>query len=424
MKQRFHLAVLGGAAWLVRSSEREEWLAEWRAELAYVPLARRTAFCLGAYPDAFWLRWNSRSQAAPWLESPWQCLSVLAILAALSVFFAFRLPEVRAIVTPPGSGTRDVTTLSGVPLDQYRFLAGGAGEFAFYRIMKEDQLAVALASRNLFDLLKVPLPSGTAHRPRVLVLSERAWRGRFRSDPEIVGRRLTMAGSPETVAAVIPARAWPLAPDVDAWLLVDDSRLGALAEFPRGTVLARLARPAREISAPSLAGGFDHYLCLAVAPTHPLLIFLLVMLATALILPSVSQVSLAECPRNPHCWMFLAAKVALVLPIVLFGSLDGFVLIAKGLQAHAMIVSTVAGFRWILMDQRRRCPVCLRRLTHPASIGQASRTFLELYGTELMCARGHGLLHVPEVRTSYTSQRWLGLDSSWSSLFGEPVHHR
>jgi hypothetical protein len=56
-------------------------------------------------------------------------------------------------------------------------------------------------------------------------------------------------------------------------------------------------------------------------------------------------------------------------------------------------------------------------LTNPTSIGEPSRTLLEWYGTELICGRGHGLLHVPEIRNSYSEQRWLHLDSSWSSLF-------
>jgi hypothetical protein len=62
-------------------------------------------------------------------------------------------------------------------------------------------------------------------------------------------------------------------------------------------------------------------------------------------------------------------------------------------------------------------PGVLRLLTNPTLIGEASHTFLEWYGTELFCARGHGLLHVPEMPTSYNTQHWSDLDSSWGSLF-------
>ena len=65
-------------------------------------------------------------------------------------------------------------------------------------------------------------------------------------------------------------------------------------------------------------------------------------------------------------------------------------------------------------------PVCLRLLTNPARVGQPSRNFLAWNGTELMCSRGHGLLHVPEIATSwFSTQRWLYLDPSWNGLFCE-----
>jgi hypothetical protein len=74
-------------------------------------------------------------------------------------------------------------------------------------------------------------------------------------------------------------------------------------------------------------------------------------------------------------------------------------------------------FRWLLLDQKHRCPICLRRLTEPVRIGIASSTFLEWYGAESTCPRGHGLLHSPEFSASYSgTQRWLNLDSSWRGL--------
>jgi hypothetical protein len=89
---------------------------------------------------------------------------------------------------------------------------------------------------------------------------------------------------------------------------------------------------------------------------------------------------------------------------------------------YIQLVSTFAmclfGFRWVLKAQRQRCPVCVCRVAHPAQVGQASRTFLDWNGTEMMCMGGHTLLHVPSLPTSwFGAQRWLYLDTSWNFLF-------
>jgi hypothetical protein len=87
-------------------------------------------------------------------------------------------------------------------------------------------------------------------------------------------------------------------------------------------------------------------------------------------------------------------------------------------EAPALVAGWILSVRWVLRDQQQRCPVCLRLLINPVCIGQASQTFLGWYGTELMCAKGHGVLHVPEIPTSSSSAtRWIRLDPSWSGLF-------
>ena len=146
-----------------------------------------------------------------------------------------------------------------------------------------------------------------------------------------------------------------------------------------------------------------------------------------LIVPSITSPAPREYPTAPHSptharrfhrWIFLGLKFGLILPIVFFGTLDlSPIVSATGLQPHATLVSYVLAFRWALIEQRRRCPVCLRLLTNPARIGQAGRTFLEWYGTELICVKGHGLMHVPEIQTTYSTQHWLDLDLSWNGLF-------
>ncbi|WP_348270075.1 hypothetical protein P8936_06500 [Edaphobacter paludis] len=127
-------------------------------------------------------------------------------------------------------------------------------------------------------------------------------------------------------------------------------------------------------------------------------------------------------------WSFLDTKIFLLLPIVYFVSLDLAylrpsvdALSSEYIQIIASFSICLFGLRWTLRDQRQRCPVCLGKLTHPARVGQPSRNFLAWNGTELICVGGHGLLHVPDIPTSWFSeQRWLYLDPSWEVLFVEP----
>jgi hypothetical protein len=158
-------------------------------------------------------------------------------------------------------------------------------------------------------------------------------------------------------------------------------------------------------------------------PVRELLILLNLhaLLITFLVLPAITSLRLGEYPANSHSpplatrlrrWFFFVIKIAFIIQILSCTSIS-----SKSIQPYVWVVYLLA-FRWALIDQRRRCPVCLRLLTNPTRIGGPSQTFLEWYGIELMCARGHGLLYVPEIPTScYSTQRWLYLDASWSGLF-------
>jgi hypothetical protein len=150
-----------------------------------------------------------------------------------------------------------------------------------------------------------------------------------------------------------------------------------------------------------------------------LLAYLLNIAISVLVVSATTSLALGEYPGNRHFRrrIFLAIKVALVLPIACCGTLDAASVISIRFQAHGLLIGLILGFRWILSDQRRRCPVCLRLLTNPTRIGGPSHTFLDWYGTELICTQGHGLLYVPEIPSSYTTQRWQALDASWTSLF-------
>jgi hypothetical protein len=435
-------AILRAAACLVPADARAEWLAEWTAELCYI--RRRsgqpgTVFCLGAFRDAFWIRRNHPPAYGPLLRltSPVHCLSLLAFLAAATTLLAFRLPGPRnAILASPYGDAHHLvmitpvrssaSRLPEVPIETWRSLPDRNRRhftgISFYRTIPvrvgHADLSIALASPNLFDLLNVPIPSGGT-----LILSDAAWRRHFGADSHVAGRVLTIAGYSAVVAGVIPDRSWRLPGRVDAWLL-DDRPLAALPSDSKGFVLARRLRPQLDsrlpFSIPNQHDGYDILECVLLDRGLPFLAILMMVPLAILILPTVTSLTLGEYPANRQArrWVFLAVKIALLLPIVFYGTLDLTPLVAQEFRPQAWLIGYVVAFRWALIDQRRRCPVCLRLLGHPTRIGQLSHVFLEWYGTELICTRGHGLLHVPEIPTSsYSTQRWLQLDQSWSTLF-------
>jgi len=70
---------------------------------------------------------------------------------------------------------------------------------------------------------------------------------------------------------------------------------------------------------------------------------------------------------------------------------------------------------WCVTAQRHRCPVCLRMLGPPVTIGSWASIF-EPCSIEMLCEDGHGTLQIAE---SFDGQaeRWTTLDDSWRDLF-------
>ena len=193
---------------------------------------------------------------------------------------------------------------------------------------------------------------------------------------------------------------------------------------------AWLASPSRCLL---LLAGVDGLSWLATLPFPrragpiPFRAILLIVGLAGLILFATTSLKLGDYTANRHApslrtrmrrWLFLAAKIALIL----IGFYVGLLLVAAiGRQMplaavlfDVLLFGSVLAFRWALRDQRRRCPVCLRLLTNPVRVGQRASWFLEWNCTELICPRGHGMLYIPENPTSwFGGQRWLYLDASW-----------
>jgi hypothetical protein len=460
-----------GELWQVRHACSCADQFRWRAEREIA------GFCLGAFQDAYCLREIGRRAGTPpaiSFGSAWQCILFLSVILGVSYGMARMLPGVRAersmsqYLVRPGlvliENAEEETTTRTISSVQYRAWADRKQEFfdglAFYRVTQEPVgretaqagsretggWGVARASSNFFALLGIPVrfretvASADVDLPRV-VLSENLWKREFGADPHVAGGIVRVGLRRATIAGVAPDGPWGLPGNVDAWLLEPDSHM---VPAGAGYVVAHLTNSGKSkmdsarvpIKSYSPHRTPDDLLGIALGTGMPgeWEIFRFAAFLAFLALPAITSVSVGDLTVSVHRiswarrlfrWGFLGAKIALLLLIVHFSSLDlayGFTGFDTSQAVYIQLVSTfficMFGMRWVLSDQRQRCPVCLRRVDHPARVGQLSRTFLAWNGTELMCMGGHTLLHVPSLPTSwFSSQRWMLLDPSWEFLF-------
>ncbi len=463
--------------WHVRQARTPHHGISWPAEREIAE------FCLGAFQDARYLRAQSLSiPAAPkrlpratTMGSATQCTLLLAALIVISFGVALVLPGVRAeiresrfhlspdlvLIQSARAPNESSPTISA---DQFRLWKARRRQvfdsFAFYKIAQEPPptesyphaaIAIAHATPNLFQLLGIPLQQtqnikATIELPSV-ILSEALWSRSFRSDPNITGKIIEIGHHRAVVAGIALSGYWKLPGKVDAWLLEPEDALPSIGD---GFVAAHLAPTFdREtlghrwhMSAPLPDENHtpDDFLCISIASLDPGHgnIFLFAIILACLALPATTSLPLGEYRVGSQKlswrtrlrrWSFLTAKLTLLLPLVYLISLDLSHLnpsIDRDTTEYIQLIASFSiclfGLRWTLRDQRQRCPVCLRKLTNPARVGQPSRNFLAWNGTELICVSGHGLLHVPEMPTSwFSTQRWLYLDPSWQVLFADPA---
>lgn len=126
-------------------------------------------------------------------------------------------------------------------------------------------------------------------------------------------------------------------------------------------------------------------------------------------------------------WTFFILQCALALTLVPLAWIESGAALRscfphhEGMRALGTLLLTLAylpglaaALAWVLSDQRARCPVCLRRLEFPVSLGSWSSVF-DPSSTELLCDRGHGALVLAD--TTNGLEHWTRLDHSWSSFF-------
>lgn len=454
-----------GELWHAREESRIDGQTTWAGEKTML------RFCSGAVHDAFALRKlaaESRRAQSAFRGSPAACLLILFALFAASYLLSQFLPGVRAeshpslyqvnpnliMIQDALAGNDSLATIS---LEKYRIWKTRPQRyfdgFAFYRIAKDkvpvragatERWRVAHASVNLFWMLGLPTVLSAVGEDAVgrtpgVILTDEVWRKDFGADPRIVGRIVRIGQNQARVIGVAPAGVWRLPGNVDAWLLEPDgANRGVGYVIAHLTAAGRAAMSSDRIEIVSLNSDEEsEELCgvsFAARTKGPWGLYQFAVFLAFLALPAITSVSLGEsqfCSYRPSWtnrvfrWMFFGAKIALLLPTVYLASLDlaywhtmTYSVSAQYIQLISTFTMGLFGLRWIILDQRNRCPVCLRRVTHPAQVGLAGRTFLAWNGTELICTGGHTLLHVPALPTSwFATQRWLYLDSSWRSLF-------
>lgn len=444
----------------------------WSAECAIAN------FCLGAYKDAFCIRLlepRNRTQARFSIQfgAAWQCLLLLTLLLGTVYGLALFLPGVgvernvsRVVVRSGLVLIEDVNNDASphtISWNQYRIWTQSRQQFfdgfGFYRVTRENasrkpleagmpagvRWAIAHATPNIFSLLGLPIrftdrDSTLDSGDFALVLSEGLWKREFGANPRIAGSVVWLGGRRATIAGVAPGEALGLPGRIDAWVLESDAQTRPVAGYvvahlsPSGITRMRGSQIAIQSFAPHRSP--DDLLGVAIGGRIPLPwhVFLFAAILGFLALPAITTVSLSDYSvdlneiswlRRACRWTFLAGKLLLLLPIVYYVSVDvayGYTGFDLYQAIYAQLVVTffgiLFGVSWALSDQRQRCPVCLRRVAHPARVGQFSRTFLAWSGTELICTGGHTLLHVPSLPTSWCStQRWMVLDPSWKFLF-------
>ena len=169
-------------------------------------------------------------------------------------------------------------------------------------------------------------------------------------------------------------------------------------------------------TAPYLVGNFVRAICAA-----PLVIFVAFATASRSHREPVLTGLTADCFRR---FVFFALKMLQVLLLAFLLSADLclplYISMPSTAQVSALFVFVafaLLGFRWAFRDQEGRCQQCLQSLATPARVGRPSHNLLEWNGMEMSCKRGHGLLSVPEIETSWCqSSQWKTSDPVWERV--------
>ena len=233
-----------------------------------------------------------------------------------------------------------------------------------------------------------------------LVLSDAVWRRYFHADPNIAGHVVYLMGEKAIIAGVAKPDAWRLPGQAEAWLLETDNRMDALATQSMGFVVARIqpllarnpSRDAWHMTVPQEDGSVAGFACVSVehSAREPFVFFMFATLMALLALPATTSLPLGEYPYNPRQqslglrlrrWLFFTAKLALILPVVCFASLDVAQMFGDtSICATDCYICDGAG--GLSLDAARSAAALPGLFADAAKSGSRWRTFEEFPGVE------------------------------------------
>ena len=427
--------------------------------------------CWSAFPEALWQRFDRERtlrRIDATLRAPAFCLGVLtSVLLAIVLLTGFA-PTLRSMVRSPYSdpGTLFAVRPAGRFMwfrsDQLQRVTGAwsrspqvrsIAAYSFRRgiitaAQGEDHAFTGQIASNFFDVLGVRAARGRTFQASDLqdckqcaVLSWPAWIGNFHSDPRIVGKQVKLDGQPLTVIGVLPRQFSFLSPRIAVWSLLQPSDASVANLVDRMGAVARFAGPiteeqaTRELQRVTDNAGY-HFVNTSLQVVSlkkqarqdldSYLLFLLLVVLGALLVAWVAgargHVASPATGNKYRWWGFFASKALLSLMIAFVAALEltryFSVLLTGTVQPMSDIASmwvflllASAALSWTIYDQRRRCRICLRRLGLSVHVGCPGYTLLDCWAaTELVCAQGHGMLHMPD-----TDASWLEGDQ-WSNM--------
>ncbi|MGZ7084296.1 MAG: ABC transporter permease [Candidatus Angelobacter sp.] len=443
-----------------------------------------TRHCWGAFPDAAFHRFDHKKVSRAFDETPRTarfCLSAIFLAVVTVILITGLAPTIRsgfkplpfhdpdrlAYLSMHGSFTKyDEENLfrEAAKWAEGSKTAEMVAAYSWHPVslkFPHDQVndISARVSPNFFDLLGNKAALGRLFNPAdemncagCVVITHRLWEAQFSSDHNVVGKTISVDDRPGIVIGVLPESFVFIFPEVSVWMLPRwgkttnnfADRTGAVLRMGPHVTIAQAQQEFRRFAA---AGGYsqpqmESFVSRAHQGVKLYLFFTVLSLFGGIALGS-SRLGGAKTRKlklsfrhTLRWWGFFSLKTVLLLALCFVGSLEftGRASIILTGSVHPLVgpfatwlflVTAMVALSWSLHDQGRRCRLCLRRLGNEASVGTPGYLLLDWWGTELVCSDGHGLLHVPEMKSSWQEfDQWVSLDESWKPLFEheEPVH--